>query len=432
MSKNGEENNKSLNAKIVSVFESDIPRKITFKSLISNNSENSMSFSNQLYNDNQKSKIQISKFNPYDTEIDKKSKFKQSNINERPGTDIDTTNIVFFGFKSGEKSEARNEENNVFISKLNSYINISSDEDNNLNIIKNKKTKINQINPQNYISPKLNIKTNNEYIKLTKYSTNNDKEVNFTDLKNVLKDMKIKTTNFSTNISYDTCGKKDNTDIKGKKITIPKKVSFVGVKKSNLKKNIIIKDNTSIYSKNKKNIIDQNKLASNKFGLISAIKLSKALKALDENFEFSKKKSSIHYFHSKKKKISRNKKRNLTTIKRNFNPFRNKEKNKSQNKEKNKETKKIINKNFNNINNDKIGYSKNKDKKNKISKKEKMNISKSNPKNNANKSLFHSFLCCFKCANIEDEDNNSDNKTNAIKVNTENIEVKKKIKKKNE
>lgn len=424
MYKNGDENNKQLNEKIVSLFESDIPRKITFKSLISNNSENSMSLSNQLYNDNQKEKIRISKFNPYDNENDKKSEFRQSNINERLGTDIDNTNIIFFDFKSGEKSELKNEENNLFINKIKSYINISSDEDNNLNNKKSKITKINQNKAKNFISPKLKIKTKNEYTKLTKYSTNNNKEVNFTDLKNGINDIKIRTTNFSTNISYHTYGKKDNTDINGKKRNIPKKVSFLDAKKSNIKKNIDINDNTFIHNRNKKSINGHNNLTNNKFRLISAIKLSKALKALDENFIFSKKKSKINYFHSKKKKIIRKKNRSLTSAKIKYNPFnqKEKEKNKMQKKENSNETKALINKI---INNEKIENKTNKEQNNEISQKEQMNNSKSNPKNNEKKTLFHSFLCCLNCTNIEDEDNNSDNKANANKINAENIDVKK-------
>ena len=242
-----EDENELFNEKIMSIFDSDIPRRINFNSFVNNTSGNT--FNNKYYNDKPKENP-ISKFNPYDTEIDKKSKFRNPKENRKISIDNDNKNIIFFGFNSGEK----NEDAKFLIKNINNYINISSDEDynanNNINnnIYKDINKDINNdinndinddIFNQNYITPKLNIKNNNEYSKLSQYSINNIKKDSCcTDLKNGFNNIRIKSTNFSSNLSYDSYYKNEKTYINGKKEKNPyHKVNFININKNNKNKN---------------------------------------------------------------------------------------------------------------------------------------------------------------------------------------------------
>ena len=267
------EDNKNLfNDKLISIFDWNIPRKINFNSFVSNSGN---SLNERFYND-KTDKIKISKFNPYDTEIDKKSKY---NINERKvnnQTDnYNNTNLIYFGFNSGEKNENKNNENNILINKINKYIYISSDEENNKN--------------NNFITPKLNIKNKNEYMKLTQYSTNNNnkKDISYTDLKNGLTNMKVKSTNFSSNISYDSYDKNENINIntnlysnfhskKDKDKHNLHKVTFINLNPNNKIKKSKLYDNTLIDNKIKSNTNVENR--KHKIPKLKSIKKKKKKK----------------------------------------------------------------------------------------------------------------------------------------------------------
>ena len=189
-------------------------------------------------------------------------------------------------------------------------------------------------------------------MKLTQYSTNNNnkKDISYTDLKNGLTNMKVKSTNFSSNISYDSYDKNENINIntnlysnfhskKDKDKHNLHKVTFINLNPNNKIKKSKLYDNTLIDNKIKSNTNVENR--KHKIPkLKSTILLSKTLKTIDEYMELKKNKK---YSHSKKKE----KRHNMSNIKVNINQSNKKEKNKSKNKEKNKLLKKV---NKNNLN----------------------------------------------------------------------------------
>lgn len=444
-----EDENELFNEKIMSIFDSDIPRRINFNSFINNTSGNT--FNKKYYNDKPKENP-ISKFNPYDSEIDKKSKFRKQNEIRKINIDNDNKNIIFFGFNSGEK----NEDAKLLIKNINNYINISSDEDYNIN---NKNSEINrdinndinrdinsEINKdinndifnQNYITPKLFVRNNNEYSKLSQYSINNKKKDSCcTDLKNGFNNIRIKSTNFSSNLSYDSCDKNTNTYFNGKKEKNPfHKVNFININRNNKNKKKISKNETLIDNRKKKDIIEHNR--PKKIPMLkSTIQLSKTLKTIDEYMELKKKKSKPKT-HSKRKGKNNDKKDNLA----NNNESNKKDKSRTKNKTNNKDSKKkIINYKTEILNNDNQTNKNNNDKKinnndkninNEEKKeisdnKEAIKISKSIPKIKTHKNIFRSFLCCFECLSLENEDNNNFNKNQTNNNNIVNTDINDKL-----
>ena len=417
-------NKNSNDEKIISIFDSNIPRKINFSSFINHVSPLNLD----------KEIRQISKFNPYDTEIDNNynnnfnRNYKKKEVEKTINYNDNMNHILFYESNNSPdyKIEEELKNSNLFIKKLNNYINISSDEE--YHAHKNKKKNIEQY----FISPKLNIRKNNEYTKMTQYSTNsqNDKDLYFTDLQKELKNIKIKSTNYSSNISYDYKDKK--------------------VKNENILNNIY--ENTYIEKKNKK-IPTENKKMKKIPILRSTIQLSKTLKTIDEYMELKKSKSKHKHLRSKKRETIHLKNTN-SSLKSKGNETNKKEKSKSKNKEKRNKAKNK-NDNKNEILNEEIKLKKKysndnksedeKDIKNEKKEKEKKqsedinnkvicleddNISKTNTQNKNSKSIpkvksnknffFRSFLCCFGCDNFDDkEDENkfkieSPNKNNKI------------------
>ena len=416
MNKNGF-NKKSNYDQIISIFDSNIPRRINFNSFINNVSPLILCKENN----------PISTFNPYDTEIDNNynngnKKFSNKKEIEKSSNYNDNFNHLLFyesNINPDEKIQEEIQNSNLFIKKLNNYINISSDEE--YHVHKNK----NNIE-RNFISPKLNIRKNNEYTKLTQYSTKikNNKDVYFTDLKRDLNNIKIKSTNYSSNISYDYNDRKD--------------------KKENVLKNIY--ENTYIEKKNKKNITENKKMKKIPI-LRSTIELGKTLKTIDEYMEFKKGKSKHKHSHSKKKET--NFPKNNSSIKSKVVESNKKEKNKSKNKEKRNKLKNKTNKKNEILNEEKqikkkgSNENKNEDKKeeneeikeqkeNESSQSEDKNdnviyidddIAQNNTQNKNSKSIpkvktnkrffFRSFLCCFGCNNLDinEDDNKCKNNT---------------------
>ena len=403
-----------LDEKLMSIFDWNIPRKINFNSFVNNVSGNS--FNDKYYND-KNCQNKISKFNPYDAEIDKKFKCKNEirKVNNEINND---NNIIYFGFNSGEKNENKSIEDKFLIKKINNYINISSDEESN------------KIPNNNFNTPKLNIRNNNEYTKLTQYSinNNNEKDMWYTDLKNGLNNMKIKSTNFSSNVSYESYDKNENKNfVKDRN----KKVTFIHVNRNN---------------KNEKSLIDnRNKNKENKINKLiqSRIHTCKTLKTIDEYTGTKKSKKNSH-------SRCKEKKNNLSCIKIHVN--RTNKKDKEKNKSKSKEKSKILNKmnlkknNLNlrneykkkekNNNDDKKGANikdKNENNDNNIedvTKKGKKKDSESIPKVKARKSFFNSFLCCFECLNSDNKNNDNSDNINKVPLTKLNTDINNKLKNK--
>ena len=398
-----------LDEKLMSIFDWNIPRKINFNSFVNNASGNS--FNDKYYND-KIGKNKISKFNPYDAEIDKKLKCKNEirKVNYEINND---NNIIYFGFNSGEKNE--NIEDKFQIKKINNYINISSDEESN------------KITNNKFCTPKLNIRNNNEYTKLTQCSINNNnkKDMWYTDLKNGLNNMKIKSTNFSSNVSYESYDKNENKNFAKDR---NKKVTFIHVIRNN---------------KNVKSLIDnKNKNKENKINKLIQIRIHacKTLKTIDEYTETKKSKKNSH-------SRCKEKKNNLSCIKIHVNRTNKKDKEKS--KSKSREKSKILNKmnlkknNLNlrneykkkekNNNDDKKGANiKERNENNNniedAAKKGKKKDSESIPKVKAHKSFFNSFLCCFECLNLDNKNNDINDNINKVPLTKLNTDINNKLK----
>ena len=398
-----------LDEKLMSIFDWNIPRKINFNSFVNNFSGNS--FNDKYYND-KNCQNKISKFNPYDAEIDKKYKCKNEirKVNNEINND---NNIIYFGFNSGEKNENKSIEGEFQIRKINNYINISSDEESN------------KITNNKFCTPKLNIRNNNEYTKLTQCSINNNnkKDMWYTDLKNGLNNMKIKSTNFSSNVSYESYDKNENKNFAKDR---NKKVTFIHVNRNN---------------KNEKSLID-NKNKENKINKLiqSRIHACKTLKTIDEYTETKKSKKNSH-------SRCKEKKNNLSCIKIHVNRTNKKDKEKS--KSKSREKSKILNKmnlkknNLNlrneykkkekNNNDDKKGENiKERDENNNniedAAKKGKKKDSESIPKVKAHKSFFNSFLCCFECLNLDNKKNDINDNINKVPLTKLNTDINNKLK----
>ena len=408
------ENPNVINDKIFSIFNNEnIPQKIVYNSFVNNNTPFRLKTKS---NNITKDKKQISIFNPYDTEIDynlngnKLSKFNYDNErNIYTDNDICAHNIIF-----SEKIEEKNDEN-LFINKMNNYINISSD-DGSIFSKKNEKPI--------FISPKLNnINKKNIFKKIAHYSinnNNNEKEIYYTDLKKGINNVKIKSTNYSSNMSYDNKDHKNNNKNKKDNISTLNKISIFNVNKNNKKVKKIKFHDSLLVDNKRKNKTDHNK-GTRKIPMHrSTIQYCKTLKTIDEYMELKRNKSKSKNSQSKKRD---NNPHTLSNNKRSLNKSNKKER-KPRPKESKKSQKKLINYiNIDNINNEddtiKDNYKEQIDKKlnnnddKKISPKM-IKKNKSNPKITFSKSIFRSFLCCFGCSSYC---NNDDIKSNCKNIN---------------
>ena len=268
---------------------------------------------------------------------------------------------------------------------------------------------------------------NDEYTKLTQYSINNKnkKDMWYTDLKNGLNNMKIKSTNFSSNVSYESYDKNENKNFAKDR---NKKVTFIHVIRNN---------------KNEKSLIDnKNKNKENKINKLiqSRIHACKTLKTIDEYTEIKKRKKNSH-------SRCKEKKNNLSCIKIHVNRTNKKDKEKS--KSKSREKSKILNKmnlkknNLNlrneykkkekNNNDDKKGANiKERNENNNniedAAKKGKKKDSESIPKVKAHKSFFNSFLCCFECLNLDNKNNDINDNINKVPLTKLNTDINNKLK----
>ena len=437
---------------ILSIFNSNIPRKINFNSFINNNTP--INFNNN-YCDIKNNEIkEISYFNPYDSENDNifPDNFNRNKIISitNPNNDINKenynldNNINIFHFESGENMQNNYEKSDLFIKKISNYINNPINEEDLNNKIIKKVTYKNQY----FSSPKVKRRKNNAYTHISQYSVKKQKKkkVCFTDLKEGLDNIKIRSTNYSSNLSFDNHNKNNKKEFIMNDINPLNKININNNIKNNKNKKKINKTQDNTYIKNKKQInkncrsslnnnknkenITEKKIQRKKIPMLrSTIQFSKKLKTIDEYMELKRSKSKPKNSHSKKKDNNHEKNNIIENIKLNINENNKKEKNKLNNKE-NKDIKKInshIIKDNVSDNNDenqtvrKFNHKKNVDKHNnnnndkKIITKKNKTI-KSIPKIKNSKSFFKSFLCCFghdSCYNIgSKEDCNKNNKIN--------------------
>jgi hypothetical protein len=431
MFKNGIKRDSQMD-QIMSIFNSNIPRKINFNSFINNNPTN---FNNNYYDDFQKKPREISKFNPYDYENDNKyfdnyyecrSKTNVNNENNKENNNLDN-NFYHYYDCSEENIHDNHDKSDLFIKKISNYINDINEEDLNNNIIKNYEFK------NNFSSPKLKRgKYNETHISQCSIKKQKKKQVCFTDLKDEPNNIKIRSTNYTSNLSFDN----NNNNIYKKESDIyninPLDENNINLIKKNTKikkKNKKI-DNATFVNKNHKNkrnvhsnlinhrnkgrIIDK-KQKKNIPVVRSTIQHSKTLKTIDEYMEIKRNKSKSKNSHVKKGNNSHEKRKNMSNIKVNANELKPKEKNKSKNrlisinkKDDNNDDTQAIKTSKNNNNEDKKIISK---------KKEKI---KSIPKVKSSHCFFKSFLCCFGYNNCINSNGNNDKliKSNTHKIKT--------------
>jgi hypothetical protein len=343
--------------------------------------------------------------------------------------DIKNNNFTFYNqmYNENENNEEEDEngKNELFISKINKYLNNSSEYE---NLFNEKSMK------QNFSSPKFKLKYDNELNK-TRHSikNHNKKKVYFTDLEKGIINNKIKSTNYSSKNSFYHENHKNEIKRKSKKDI--KRINKVHI--SNINKKIRkIHVNSLISNKKRENITEQN--PSKKIPkLRSTVQFTKKLNTIDEFMGLKMNKSKRKNSHSKKKENNK-----LINIKNNISECNKKDKLKvkykgsvknikrtgnkkycldEENKTRNLNIHNINNNNNNNndndienninninkINNDDIDNKLEKKKSPKKIKKNK-NGNKSNPKIKTSKSFIKSFLCCFGYGQ-ESKDNNASN-----------------------
>ena len=428
MNKNGIKRDSQMD-QINSIFNSNIPRKINFNSFINNNPTN---FNNNYYDDFQKETGEISKFNPYDYENDnnyfddyyeyrKRSKTNVNNENNKENFNLDNNYYHYYDY-SEEDIHGNHDKSDLFIKKISNYINDINEDDLNNIIIKNYEFK------NHFSSPKLKRgKYNETHISQCSIKKQKKKQVCFTDLKDEPNNIKIRSTNYTSNLSFDNNNNnfdkqeldiyninpineniindnKKNTKIKKKNKKIDN-ATFV-IKNHKNKRNV---HSNLINYRNKDSIMDK-KHKKNIPIVRSTIQCSKTLKTIDEYMELKRNKSKSKNSHIKKGNNSHEKRKIISNIKVNNNELKPKEKNKSKNR--------LISINKKDDNNDdtqakKINKNNNNEDKKIISKKkEKI---KSIPKVKSSQSFFKSFLCCFGYNNcINNNDNNDDNDNDKI------------------
>ena len=223
--------------KVSSIFDLNIPRKINYhnsfnKSIIGNG--------NNEFKSNSKLQMfrKVSKFNPYDIEllksINKGDKYKTGIKNHK------SNNCIYINNFKDDNSNKENDirKSNILINKENKYFN------SNKKCVQNLMLKFNT--PQIKINLDNNIKNTPEYlIKIKK-----QKNEYFTDLKKALNNKKIKSTNYSSNGSYNHTENNyyDNKEIKIKDSSFNKKINEININK-NIRKTQIFPNHLKTFEK---------------------------------------------------------------------------------------------------------------------------------------------------------------------------------------
>ena len=247
-----------------SIFDLNIPRKINY-----NNSFNKtiIDYNNNKFKTSKKQQFRkVSKFNPYDIG------YLKLNIKD----DINKTGIkpkkANFNYINNTDNESANKENesiisNILTGKNAGYIN------------SNKKCSQNLLMKFNTPKTGMNLGIVNKNTPEYLIKIKNQKKQYFTDLKKALNNMKIKSTNYSSNGSYNITENNNydegyyNKETKLKDSSFNKKIKKININKSNkqffpkalktLEKYLKIKSKLKLQSKEKKNKLRENKSANN-------------------------------------------------------------------------------------------------------------------------------------------------------------------------
>jgi hypothetical protein len=249
-----------------SIFDLNIQRKINYnnsfnKTLLENNSNE--------FKTSKKPKFRkVSKFNPYD--IGYLQLKNNDNINKTGIKNPDKKKYLSIIDAKSENKENDGKLSNIILHKSNKYLNVNQKYSQNLMM--------------KFNTPKININLDNnkntpEYlIKIKK-----QKNQYFTDLKKALNNMKVRSTNYSSNGSYNYTENNnyyyenniinDNKQIKIKDSSFNKNIKKITIHKSNkqffpkalktLEKYLKIKSKLRKQNEAKKNKIRENKSANN-------------------------------------------------------------------------------------------------------------------------------------------------------------------------
>ena len=246
------------------IFDLNIPRKINY-----NNSFNktTIDYNNNKFKTSKKQQFRkVSKFNPYDIG------YLKLNIKD----DINKTGIKpknpNFNYINNTDNESANKENesiksNILMRKNAGYINT------------NKKCSQNLLMKFNTPKTGMNLGIVNKNTPEYLIKIKNQKKQYFTDLKKALNNMKIKSTNYSSNGSYNITEnnyydeEEINKETKIKDFSFNKKIKKINIHKSNkqffpkalktLEKYLKIKSKLKLQNKERKNKIRENKSANN-------------------------------------------------------------------------------------------------------------------------------------------------------------------------
>ena len=224
------QNSKLNQNKISSIFDLNIPRKINY-----NNSFNIATNDNsrkEFKTNCKKQKFRnVSKFNPYD--IDYLQFNGKDNLNTT-GTKRPKNNYSIYINNLDNQSENKENENgnsNMLKPKNNKYLSL------NYKYSQNLLTKFN--------TPKIRKNLDNDKKETPEYliKIKNQKNQYFTDLKNTLSNLKIKSTNYSSNGSYkyrennyhvyNDDNKTNNKDLEIKESSFNQKINKINIQKSN-------------------------------------------------------------------------------------------------------------------------------------------------------------------------------------------------------
>ena len=247
-----------------SIFDLNIPRKINY-----NNSFNKtiIDYNNNKFKTSKKQQFRkVSKFNPYDIG------YLKLNIKD----DINKTGIkpkkANFNYINNTDNESANKENESIISNILTRKNAGY-------INSNKKCSQNLLMKFNTPKTGMNLGIVNKNTPEYLIKIKNQKKQYFTDLKKALNNMKIKSTNYSSNGSYNITENNNydegyyNKETKLKDSSFNKKIKKINIHKSNkqffpkalktLEKYLKIKSKLKLQSKEKKNKLRENKSANN-------------------------------------------------------------------------------------------------------------------------------------------------------------------------
>ena len=277
-----------------SIFDLNLGRKINYNNSFNKSiSENN---SNELKTSKKPKFRKVSKFNPYD--IGYLQLKNNDNINKTGKKKSDKNNYLNIIDTKSENKENDGKLSNIMLHKSNKYLNINQKYSQNL------MTKFNT--PKTKMNLDENKNTPEYLIKIKK-----QKNQYFTDLKKALNNLKVKSTNYSSNASYNypenynyennIINYNNDKQIKIKDSSFNKNIKKITIHKSNkqffpkalktFEKYLKIKSKLKKQNKEKMNKIKENKSANNLVNKKKYIIIgnSKREKTNDKNNSFNKK-----------------------------------------------------------------------------------------------------------------------------------------------